>query len=70
MANNFTPEQIKIIKNHMPTVERSARTFINVFDTKVDDEKEKLEFLVSMIDKMEKDLAEVKNIINSEINNL
>ena len=63
----FTPEQIKTIKNHMPSVEKQVRAFLTVFDIPVADEVEKLEYLITLIDTMEAGLAEVKNIINGEI---
>ena len=62
-----TPEQIKIIKNHIPTIEHMTKVFINVLDLETEDPEEKYEYLISMIDTMEAGLAEVKAILQTQL---
>lgn len=63
----FTPEEEKLIKNHIPTVERTAKVFINCIDIKVDDEEKQTEYLLELIDMMEKDLGEVKTLLKNKL---
>lgn len=67
MALAFTEEQIRSIKNHIPTIEKNCRVFISVFDGKVVDETEKIEYLINLVDTMEVDLQEVKEILEAQI---
>jgi len=63
----FTPEQIKLIKNHIPTVQRKTRVFLDVLDTQVSDEEKKLKYLIELIDSMDDDLKSVKDLLKDEL---
>ena len=60
----LTPEQIKTILNHMPTVKGNVEVFLTAFNAKLDEE-EKIDFLLALIDKMEVDLQECKNVLEA-----
>lgn len=63
----LTPEQIKIIKNHIPTAEKLCRLFIQCFENKVDEDEKRIEYLIAIIDTLEGDLAEVKDVLNTQL---
>lgn len=63
----FTPNEEKAIRNHVPTVEKNCRTFMDVFDTETKTETEKVEFLIDLVVTMRKSLKDVKDILNTKL---
>ena len=64
----FSREQKAEIKNHIPTVYQNCSIFLHVFDAEMGNKDEdKSEFLVELVNAMEKDLKEVKDILNTQI---
>ncbi len=63
----LTSEQKKLIRNHLPTVVRHIGLFMTIMDLKNDeiDEGIKQTMLTELIDKMEENLEEVKQVIQS-----
>lgn len=68
-AEPLTPDQIKIIKNHMPTIEKTAETFIKCLDIEVEptELEDKLKYLIALIDTMETGMEEVKTILEGQL---
>jgi len=63
----FTPEDIKTIKNHIPTLKRMSQLFLDVFNSTLDDEEEKIEFLIYILEKSEEQIAGVKTLLESKL---
>ena len=58
----LTAEQKKKIRNHLPTITKNIGVFLTIMDLEIDEGIKKA-VLLELIDKIEKDLAEVKQII-------
>lgn len=63
----FTPYEEEEVNNHIPTVEKNCGVFIDVFDTFVGSEEEKIKYLIELINTMKKDLQDTKDIIESHL---
>ena len=64
----FSREQKSEIKNHIPTLSQNCSIFLHVFDAEMGNKDEdKAKFLVELVDSMEKDLQEVKDILDTQI---
>ena len=65
MPGTFNPDEEKVVKNHMPTVVNLANLFLQAFDHPIKDEEALVEYLLEVINTMEKDIAEVKTMLDN-----
>ena len=66
--NAFNQGQKDKIKNHIPTVLENCKVFLSVFDANMNEhDEDKAIFLKGLIDVMEIDLQEVKDILDTQI---
>lgn len=63
----FTPYEEEEIGNHIPTTEKNCRVFMDVFDTFVGSEEDKLKYLLELLKTMKKDINDAKKLIESHL---
>lgn len=63
----FTPEELRTIKNHMPHVINQARLFVNIADASAGEEEPMYNYLLAMINHMEDELNEVKDLVQAKL---
>ncbi len=61
---NLTAEQIDLINNHFTEIPKDMVVFKGLVDVKISDE-EKKSCLLAIIDKMEREMAQVKEVIET-----
>ena len=60
----LTAEQKKLIRNHFSTIPKDIGIFLTIIDLEIDEQVKK-DVLIELLDKIEKDLVEVKQIIEN-----
>lgn len=63
----FSAEEIRIIKNHIPTCKKNCEVFLSVFDGETQTPLEKFEYLIDLVITMRKSLKDVKDILEAQL---